>query len=262
MNHEDGQTNRPFLHLEKVVPRLNGGPGETGACPPVTLSIARGEFLSLVGLRSACGLPLLRTVAGLEPPQSGRVELDGDVPKPGRIGIGIVFRRPMLLEWRSVLGNVLLASDLRKPGGPADAERAARLLAVVGLTDVRGSRPDGLSRAEAQKVSICRALLTRPDLLLMDDPFDGLGALEREQSARDLQRLLAGSATTVLLITSGIDEAVVLSDGVAMASRDGIAQTMRIDAPHPRLPGAETAARVAEYAGRLRILLEAHGHLS
>ena len=262
MDSKPDDASRPFVALHDVLVREGHGGRRGGTAPPVTLQIARGEFLSIVGAPAGMGLPLLRLVAGLEPPGSGRVEVDGAAPSPDRVRCGLLFSAPVLLGWRTVLGNVLLASELMGGDAAATLERASYLLAVAGLDEARGLRPDQLSRADAQRVCLCRALLTSPPLLLLDDPFVGVGPIEREQFARELQRLLAGSATTVLMLASGTEEAVLLSDRVAVMAPDGIVQSIQIDLPRPRLPDAETVPRIAEHVGRLRVLLEANGCLA
>ena len=196
--------------------------GPVRALDQISFSERRGEFLSTLG-PSGCGKStLLMIAAGLIPPSSGRVEVEGRAVERPRTDVGIVFQSPVLLEWRTALGNVMLQAEARKMDR-ADAERRAReLLTSVGLDGFEHKYPHELSGGMRQRVSICRALIHDPDHLLMDEPFGALDALTREQMNLDLQRIWAQAGKTVFLITHSIAEAVFLGDRViVMSARPG-----------------------------------------
>ena len=201
-----------------------------------SLAIRRGEFVSLLG-PSGCGkTTLLRIVAGLQAPSSGRVSVAGIPVSRPQTEMGIVFQTPILLEWFDVLGNVMLRQDPRPAGRAAAMRRASALLAQVGLAGCEGMRPSQLSGGMQQRVALCRALLHDPSVLLMDEPFGALDALTRDQMCLDLQKLWTGGEKTVLFVTHDIGEAVFLSDRVlVMAPSPGrVDVAIDIDLPRPR----------------------------
>ncbi|MBI4277462.1 MAG: ABC transporter ATP-binding protein, partial [Armatimonadetes bacterium] len=206
------------------------------ALSPLTLRVECGEFVSIIG-PSGCGKStLLKVVAGLLPPTRGAAAINGasvDRPFPGA---GVVFQEPVLLDWRTVLGNVMLQADVRRLDRGVYEPRARDLLRRVGLEDFADRRPYELSGGMRQRVSICRALLHDPSLLLMDEPFGALDALTREQMAEDLQRLWMDLGMTVLFVTHIISEAVLLSDRVlVLSARPGrLLADVRVELPRPR----------------------------
>jgi NitT/TauT family transport system ATP-binding protein len=212
------------------------GAGEVRALDPIELSIARGEFLAIVG-PSGCGKStLLRLIAGLLAPTAGRVLVDGAHVTRPQTAVGIVFQSPVLLEWRTVLDNVLLQLELRGENPRPHRERAMALLASVGLADFHDRYPRELSGGMRQRASIVRALIHDPPLLLMDEPFGALDALTREQMRVDLEALWLATRKTVVFITHSIDEAVLLADRVVvMSARPGrIEEILPIPLARPR----------------------------
>jgi NitT/TauT family transport system ATP-binding protein len=209
---------------------------ETHALADVSFTVGREEFLSIVG-PSGCGKStLLRLIAGLLAPDHGRIAIDGravDGPFPE---LGIVFQKPILLDWRGVLGNVMLQIELRGLKAADHLARARQLLEAVGLAEFEDRYPYELSGGMQQRAAIVRALIHDPPLLLMDEPFGALDALTREQLRIDLEELWLATRKTVLFITHSIDEAVLLSDRVlVMSPRPGqIEQVVTIDLPRPR----------------------------
>src|SRR5581483_5012251 len=158
--------------------------------------------------------------------------------------VGIVFQSPVLLPWRTVLENVLFPIEiLRRPRARYRAE-AERLIGLVGLTGFERSVPRELSGGMQQRVSICRALIHDPDLLLMDEPFGALDALTREVMQTELLRIWAETHKTVLFVTHSIDEAVMLSDRVIVLSARPakVAEDIKIDLPRPRGAAARSLA--------------------
>jgi NitT/TauT family transport system ATP-binding protein len=225
------------------------GVTHTRALDDVTLSFRQGEFVAIVG-PSGCGKStLMRIIAGLLPATTGRVVFGGQ-PVTGPVkDVGIVFQNPVLLDWRTVLGNVMLQIEMRRLS-PRDYRAQARsLLDLVGLSDFVASYPRELSGGMKQRAAIVRALIHDPPALLMDEPFGALDALTREQMRVDLESLLASRPKTVLFITHSIDEAVLLADRVVvMSPRPGrIERIIPIGLPRPRglegrlLPGFSDA---------------------
>jgi NitT/TauT family transport system ATP-binding protein len=210
--------------------------GEIEALGHIDMKIDSGEFVAVLG-PSGCGKStLLKLAAGLLFPTQGRLELSGQpVLRPSR-RTGVVFQKPNLLPWKTVLDNVLLpAATLKLPEAPA-RERAQALLKLVGLEGFAGNYPGELSGGMQQRVGIARMLLPDPDMLLMDEPFAALDALTREALTLELQRIWSQERKSVLFITHSIPEAVFLADRIlVMSPRPGrIIEDYRPDLPRPR----------------------------
>jgi NitT/TauT family transport system ATP-binding protein len=204
----------------------------------VDLTAQAGEFVTLVG-ESGCGkTTFLRIVAGLLPPNRGEMRIDGvAVTGPSR-EVGIVFQRPVLLPWRTAMENVLLPAQVRGlPPEQACAEAEA-LLASMGLGEFLDRYPRHLSGGMQQRVSIARALLLQPGILLMDEPFGALDAITREQMHLDLLNVWRARRPTILFVTHDIAEAVFLADRVVLLSpRPGtVRQVFEVPLPRPRVP--------------------------
>jgi NitT/TauT family transport system ATP-binding protein len=224
------------IAIEAVAKTFRRGATATEALAGFDLAVGRGEFLAIVG-PSGCGKStLLRLVAGLIPPSSGRVVVDQREVRGPWTELGIVFQKPILLDWRKVLGNVLLQLELRGMRPKDHVQRARRLLAAVGLEGFEDRYPHELSGGMQQRTAIVRALIHDPPLLLMDEPLGALDALTREQLRIDLEELWLSSRKTVVFITHSIDEAVLLADRVVvMSPRPGrIERIVEIPLPRPR----------------------------
>jgi NitT/TauT family transport system ATP-binding protein len=192
--------------------------GEVEALRDVSLEVADGEFVAIVG-RSGCGKSsLLRLVAGLQEATSGEITVAGTPIAGPRRDIGFMFQRPALLPWRSVLDNVLLPAEVFKVDKRVARDRAHELLDLVGLNGFEKRLPHELSGGMQQRVSLCRALIQQPRVLLMDEPFSALDALTRADLTVELQRLQMKEASTVLFVTHSVDEAVLLADRVVVLS--------------------------------------------
>jgi len=206
------------------------------ALETVNLDIKEGEFVSLVG-PSGCGKStLLMLISGLYPSTTGDITIDDEPILKPYTNLGIVFQKDMLLEWRSVLDNVLLQSEIRKLNRSDYEGTAKALLENVGLGNFLNRYPRELSGGMRQRVSICRALLHNPSLLLMDEPFGALDAITRDQMNIDLERVWEQSRKTVIFVTHSVPEAIFLSDRVlVMSPRPGrIVADIPIELPRPR----------------------------
>ncbi|MEU7873686.1 ABC transporter ATP-binding protein [Dactylosporangium sp. NPDC049140] len=227
--------------------------GDVEALRAIDLTVAAGEFLAVIG-RSGCGKStLLRLVAGLLTPSAGRVAVASAPVTGPRTDVALMFQRPALLPWRSVLGNVLLPLEIRGRVRPPDRDRAQALLDAVGLAGFHRRLPHELSGGMQQRVALCRALIQRPSVLLMDEPFSALDALTREELAGQLQQVHVEMRPTTIFVTHSIQEAVLLADRVAvLSSRPGrVQRIITVDIPRPRSFGhnahlTDVAAHVAE----------------
>jgi NitT/TauT family transport system ATP-binding protein len=257
------QLERPYLALQGLSKVYATRDGPVRALDQVSISEKRGEFLSIVG-PSGCGKStLLMMAAGLMPASSGAVTIDGERVTGPRTEIGIVFQSPVLLEWRTALGNVMLQAEAKKLERSAAERRARELLASVGLGGFEHKYPHELSGGMRQRVSICRALIHNPPQLLMDEPFGALDALTRDQLVLDLQAIWNERRMTVLFITHSVAEAVFLSDQViVMTPRPGrIDRVIDIDLPRPRTLAMRETPEFARYSREILDLFLARGVL-
>ena len=256
-------SDRPYLDLQGLSKVYATHDGPVRALDRVSVSERRGEFLSILG-PSGCGKStLLMIAAGLIPASSGVVIIDGAVVTAPRTDIGIVFQSPVLLEWRTALGNVMLQAEAKKLERSAAERRARELLASVGLDGFADKYPHELSGGMRQRVSLCRALIHNPPQLLMDEPFGALDALTRDQLVLDLQNIWNERRMTVLFITHSVPEAVFLSDRIiVMTPRPGrIDRIIDINLPRPRTLAARETPEFAEYSREILDLFLARGVL-
>jgi NitT/TauT family transport system ATP-binding protein len=238
--------------------------GELLAVDRVDLTIDPGEFVSIVG-PSGCGKStLLSLVAGLSPPTSGRITIDGEEVKRPHSKVGVVFQTDLLLYWRNIIDNILLPIEIKRWPRQKHIERANELLAQVGLSGFGHKFPSELSGGMRQRAAICRALVQEPGLLLMDEPFGALDALTREQMIADLQTMWLAVNNTVLFITHSIEEAVFLADRVlVMSPRPGhIDLDRRIELERPRKWRSRAEPKFIAYMTEIREIFEAQGVLS
>jgi NitT/TauT family transport system ATP-binding protein len=216
-------TGQPTIVCRDVVKQFETIEGERiHALDRINLAVHEGEFVSVVG-PSGCGKStLLRCIAGTLPRTGGDIRVRGSPVAGPRRDIGIVFQTATLLPWRNVLQNALLPVDVQGLDRTVYTKRAEELLRMVGLEGFERKYPFELSGGMQQRVSITRALVHDPAVLLMDEPFGALDALTREQMNLDLQRIWAQAGKTVFLITHSIAEAVFLGDRViVMSARPG-----------------------------------------
>lgn len=229
-------------------------PGGTRALDPVDLQVREGEFLTLLG-PSGCGKStLLRMLAGLLPPTSGHIRI---APQVQTTGIGFVFQSPTLMPWASVETNVRLPLALEGANPRAAGDAVARALELVGLREFARAFPRELSGGMQMRASLARALVKRPRLLLMDEPFGALDEITRHRLDRELSELCAREQLTVLFVTHSIYESVFLSSRVlVMSARPGrIIGEVAIDEPAARQDGFRNSARFSQHAAQLSALL-------
>jgi NitT/TauT family transport system ATP-binding protein len=210
----------PAVALEGVDKRFGDGPTAVQAVTGIDLTVAAGEFVSLIG-PSGCGKStLLRIVANLIEPTTGTVLVNGKPARRARLDqdYGIAFQHAGLLEWRTVQGNVELPLSLHGIGREQRRAHALDLLELVGLADFAGHRPSQLSGGMQQRVAIARALARRPALLLMDEPFGALDEMTRERMQAELIRICGETSAAVVFVTHSIPEAVFLSQRVVVMS--------------------------------------------
>lgn len=237
--------------------------GDVEALRDINLEIREGEFLSIVG-PSGCGKSsLLKCVAGLQSMSSGRIAVRNQPVKGPPEGLGMVFQRDVLLDWRTILDNVLLPVHFRGGDLPSFKRKAMELLDLFHLKGFEDRYPWELSGGMRQRASICRALLDDPPLLLMDEPFGALDALTRDDLNIELQSIWARSAKTVLFITHSISEAVLLSDRVAVMKKSPgeIVEIIDIDLPRPRTLAMRETPEFGAYMRRVRVVFEKLGIL-
>jgi len=228
------------------------------ALGPLDLDVRRGEFVSLLG-PSGCGKSTaLRLIAGLSAPSSGHVQVahHASETRPGH-QIGFVFQEPTLMPWTSVRENVRLPLKLaRLPTVAADG-RIDEALAQVGLSEFAGSFPRELSGGMKMRASLARALVTDPDILLMDEPFAALDEITRFRLNNDLLALWRNLRKTVIFVTHSVFESVYLSQRVVvMTQRPGrIDAEIRVDPAEPRAEDFRTSAAYAEYCRKVSAAL-------
>ena len=233
--------------------------------PPVlegiSLDVARGEFVSIIG-PSGCGKStLLKLVAGLSPCTRGQITVNGMPPTKARKLVSFVFQDATLLPWRTVEKNVALALELEHRPKAEIAATVARLLDLVNLSKVGKSYPRQLSGGMKMRVSIARALTTKPRLLLMDEPFAALDEITRDRMNEELIRLYQEHAWTVLFVTHSVAEAVFLSTRIlVLAPHPGrIAHDIPIELPFPRTAETRASEAFDQITARVsRTLREVH----
>ena len=246
---------RDFIRIERLVKRYRASDGtEVEALRDVSFGVERGEFVTLVG-HSGCGKStLLKILSGLAERSSGSVIVDGQVVNGPRPDVGIVFQKPLLLEWRRVLENVLLPVEIYGLDRRRYKQHAHRLLETAGLGGFLGKYPYELSGGMQQRVALCRALVAEPALLLMDEPFGSLDALTRQKMGFELLRLWQEWKSTVVFVTHDIVESIMLADRVVvMSPRPGrVIDVVPVDLPRPRDILMQDTPAFTRLASRIR----------
>ena len=231
-----GAAGAAFVDIRGLGKTYRSRRGDVAALSGIDLGIREGEFVSVLG-PSGCGKStLLRCLAGLDHVTAGEITVGGRPHDGPPDGLGVVFQRDVLLDWRTVLDNVLLPIEVRHLDPGEWKDKARKLLALLGLTGFEDRHPWELSGGMRQRVSICRALLMNPSLLLMDEPFGALDAMTRDELNLELQRVWMGDAKTVFFVTHSIPEAVFLGDRVVVMSPSPgrIVEIVDVNLPRPR----------------------------
>ncbi len=250
------QGSRPLVSIRDVSKQFANG---TIAVRDVNLDLARGEFVSLLG-PSGCGKStLLRMISGLGEPSRGTIDWPTsihDAAGHAEPDLGFVFQEPTLMPWATTLRNVMLPLTLKGMDRREAEHKSAEMLGLVGLKGFEGSYPRELSGGMKMRVSIARALVTHPAILLMDEPFAALDEITRHRLNDDLLKLWWEQRFSVVFVTHSVFESVYLSQRiVVMAARPGrIMADLSVDAPHPRDDGFRTSA---QYADLCRVASEA-----
>jgi NitT/TauT family transport system ATP-binding protein len=228
----------------------------------VSFEVGPGEFVSVLG-PSGCGKStLLMMTAGLLEPSGGEIRVNATPVRGPRREVGVVFQSPVLLPWRRVIDNVLLPVEMLRLPRAQYRERARALLAMVRIEDFADKLPRELSGGMRQRVSICRALIHDPSILLMDEPFSALDALTRDHMGLELLRIWERHRKTVVFVTHSIREAVFLSDRVLVMAQRPATITLELDVklPRPRRLEVEETEEFSRLVGVLRKSIEAsHG---
>jgi NitT/TauT family transport system ATP-binding protein len=253
----------PYIRLHDVEKTYQTKNGTIEACVDINLDIKDSEFVAIVG-PSGCGkTTIMKMVAGLTPYTSGSITVGGRRVEAPQTDVGIVFQEAIMLDWRNVLENVMLQVDIRKMDRAKFEPVARGLLHATGLSGFEKKKPYELSGGMRQRVSICRALVHGPKMLLMDEPFGALDALTREQISMDIQRLWMETRKTALHITHSIPEAVLLADRVVvMGPRPGrIVEVIDINLPRPRRLD-QLSPKFGEYSTHIRNIFKSKGVLA
>ena len=231
-------------------------PGRAPVVNGVSWRMQAGEFHCLLG-RSGCGkTTLLKLAAGLLRPQSGKVLLNGgELAAPGP-QLGFMFQAPTLLEWLTVLDNVLLPVSLQRKPTAQDTQRALQLLEQLGLSALARNHPRQLSGGQQSRVALARALILEPPLLLLDEPFAALDAITRAELQDDLLRTCRERGTSVLFVTHDINEAVYLGDRIALMHDGRIVDDWSIELPAPREQSMRHGVVFNEYCAAVRASMD------
>jgi NitT/TauT family transport system ATP-binding protein len=233
------------------------GAGPVPALANVTLEVGRGEFVALIG-PSGCGKStLLRLIADVLQPTAGAIEVRGGPPRRARLAreLGFVFQHPGLLLWRDALANVSLPLTIGGWGRRHEPpHRPEALLDLVGLKGFEHAFPRQLSGGMQQRVSIARALVTGPPILLMDEPFGALDEITRDHLNQELLRIWEATGTTIVFVTHSIPEAVYLANRVfVFTPRPGrVAAEVTIDLPSPRDQSIKDTPQFLRHTAALR----------
>jgi len=247
------------IAFQGVRKEFGNGANATLAIESVDLDIAEREFVSLIG-PSGCGKStLLRLAADLIEPSGGSVLVNSKTPRQARLDrdYGFIFQAPTLFDWRTVWKNVALPLEIMKISGMSrekKEEEIERLLSMVGLDGFESHHPYQLSGGMQQRVSLARALVFRPSILLMDEPFGALDEITRDRMNLELHRIWEETNTTILFVTHSIPEAVLLSGRVVvMTARPGrVQEIIPIDLPYPRTTEVEESTRYYELVTEVR----------
>jgi NitT/TauT family transport system ATP-binding protein len=250
-----------YLSVSRFSKTYPSSRGNVVALDGIDLEVGQGQFVSVLG-PSGCGKStLLKCIAGIEPGSSGEIRFDGALLDGPPHGLGVVFQRDILLDWRTILQNVMITAEFMHLDRAACQIEALRLLGLFGLSGFEHHHPWELSGGMRQRVAICRALVGDPKLLLMDEPFGALDAMTRDELNIELQHIWLQSRKTVVFVTHSIQEAVFLSDRVVVMSRNPgrVIEDLVIDLPRPRPLAVRATPQFNHYVAPLQALFQRVG---
>jgi NitT/TauT family transport system ATP-binding protein len=230
--------------------------GAIEALADISIEVRPGEMVAFLG-PSGCGKStLLEILAGLIPPTSGEVTIDGQAPRP-RAEVGLMFQQALLFPWRTVLANVLLPAELQEKTDRDWKARAHELIAMVGLEGWAEKYHWELSGGMQQRVALARVLLLDPEILLLDEPFGALDEMTRESLDLEMMRIASNAGKTVVLVTHNVYEAALMCDRIfVFTPRPGrIAGVVEIDEAQPRSLAFSTTTEFGERVAQVRGLL-------
>ncbi|GAA1009181.1 ABC transporter ATP-binding protein [Acrocarpospora pleiomorpha] len=252
-------TTSPVIELDAVGMTYRSRKETNTVLDGCTLTVGRGEFVSIVGHSGGGKTTLLRIISGLIHPTEGSVRVNGQHVDQSLSDMSMVFQKPVLLPWRDNLQNVLLPMEFR--GRVTDTMRAyaMELLEMTGLKDTARRHPYELSGGMQQRVAICRALVSHPDIMLMDEPFGALDAMTRDSMNLELQRIWSETGRSILFVTHSIPEAVFLSDRVlVIGDKPGrVVADITVDLPRPRTKAHRYTPEFYEYEQQISELIGA-----
>lgn len=248
-----------FLEISNVTKVYRTRGADVEALRDISVTVHSGEFFSLLG-PSGCGKStLLRIIAGLFSPTTGRITYAANPDSSKPPALGIVFQNPVLLPWRNVLANVTLPARITGADKTKARRTALELLELSGLRGFEDRYPHELSGGMQQRVAICRALMLDPPVLLMDEPFGALDAITREHLNFELMRIWSETKKTIIFVTHNIEEAVLLSDRIAvMTARPGrISDIVPVGLERPRSKATLALAGFAKLGSLVRDRIDA-----
>ncbi len=225
--------NEPLITVSHLGVTFDDASGDLEAIDDISFSLHDQEFLCVLGPSGSGKSTLLRVLAGLLAPSTGEVRFHGQnrIPK-----VGLVFQHANLMPWRTAIENIKLPLELAGESEETIKAESEAMIDLVGLKDFSLSYPDDLSGGMAQRIAIARALVQKPDILLLDEPFGALDALTRERMGTELLRIWQSTHTAVVMVTHSIPEALLLSDRVlVLSARPGrVILDMPVTLPRPR----------------------------
>jgi NitT/TauT family transport system ATP-binding protein len=247
---------RPRIEIDGVSLRYFTRQGETQALDGISLDIAPGEFVGIIG-QSGCGKStLLSIIAGILEPSAGTVRVDGQRVTAPSPRIGYMLQQDYLYEWRTILDNAVLGAEIQKRDLKEARERAVQLLQKCGMGDFIHHYPRQLSGGMRQRAALARTLVTRPGVVLLDEPFSALDSQTRLAIADEVVDVLRSEGTSVVLVTHDIGEAIAMTDRVIVLSR----RPGRIRSEHLMRFPSHTKGRPTPF--QVRSLPEFNGYFS
>ena len=266
LNHEaEGRKNgASAISVDGLAVRFGDAPNQITALEDIAFEVPEASLITMVG-PSGCGKStLLRAIADLVESDEGNIEVFGRTPEQARLArdFSFVFQESTLLPWRSALENVLLPLEVGKESGKFEKHfEPSELLKLVGLEGREAALPHELSGGMQQRVSIARALVCRPRVLLMDEPFGALDEITRDKLNEELLRIWKETGTTIVFVTHSVPEAAYLGQKCLVLSRNPgrVLDYIDVELSEPRSPAIRDTLEFVKVTGKLRALLERAG---